>query len=246
MIELKAGERLDDLQRNGCRIIQNEKLFCFGMDAVLLTAFTQEDLREGDDILDLCSGNGVIPILLDARCGGGHRFTALEINPVCVDMARRSIEYNGQQDRIRMIECDIRKAGEIIPPASFGTVTVNPPYMTGGHGLTGDNRDKMIARHEILCSLDDVVSAAAHALRPQGRMYMVHRPFRLADIFRSLNRHGLEPKRMRMVYPFADKEPNMVLIEAVRGGRPRIQCEKPLIIYEEPGVYTEEVRRLYG
>ena len=103
-----------------------------------------------------------------------------------------------------------------------------------------------MARHEITLSLRGLMDAAASLLPQRGRMYMVHRPFRLADIFRSLNRYGLEPKRMRMVYPFADKEPNMVLIEAVRGGRPRIQCEKPLIIYEEPGVYTEEVRRLYG
>ncbi len=246
MTMLKTGERLDDLQRDGCRIIQNEKLFCFGMDAVLLTAFTQEGLRESCSVLDLCSGNGVIPILLDARSGGIHTLTGLEINPVCVDMARRSIAYNGQQDRIHMLECDVRKAGEIIPPASFGAVTVNPPYMIGGHGLTGSNRDKMIARHEILCTLDEVVAAAAQALKMHGRFFMVHRPFRLGDIFRSLNAHALEVKRMRMVYPFSDRDPNMVLIEALKGGRPGMIVERALTIYESPGVYTEEVRKLYG
>ena len=143
---------------------------------------------------------------------------------------------------------------------AFILVTVNPPYMIGGHGLTGENEALTAARHEILCSLEDVCGAAAYALRPQGRLCMVHRPFRLADIFRNLNAYGLEPKRMRLVHPMegrepnmvlveavrGGREPNMVLVEAVRGGRPRLTVEKPLVIYERPGVYTEEVRALYG
>lgn len=275
---LRPGERLDDLQRAGTKIIQNPRMFCFGMDAVLLCSFAR--VKPGELVLDLCSGNGVIPILMDARLQDGQstvkqgmsaeqeqaaglqcptrgrgqltfadapvQFTGLEINSANVDMARRSAELNGQSERVHFLEGDVKRADELLAPASFDAVTVNPPYMTGGHGLTGDNIARAAARHELLCSLDDVVAAAARALRPMGRLYMVHRPFRLADIFRSLEKFHLEPKRMRMVCPFAGREPNMVLIEAVRGGKPRLSVEGDLVIYESEGVYTGEVRSLYG
>ena len=249
--ELLPGERLDDLQRNGARLIQNPGLFCFGMDAVLLSAFAQQDLKEDSQVLDLCSGNGIIPILMDARWRDSHKlstnpaFLGIEINPACADMARRSANGNGQSSRVHFLEGDLCDIKDLVKPASFGLVTVNPPYMIGGHGLTGENEALTMARHEVKCSLDDVCAAAAYALRPLGKLCMVHRPFRLADIFRSLNAHGLEPKRLRMVQPMAEREPNMVLIEAVRGGRPRLQVERPLVIYEKPGIYTKEVRELY-
>ena len=241
------GERIDDLQRCGCRIIQNEELFCFGMDAVLLAAFAQPKISAGAKVLDLCSGNGVIPILLDARMqGSGVHFTGVEINNTCVDMARRSALMNGQQDRIRFIEHDIRQECGQIAPASFDIVTVNPPYMTGGAGLTGENYAKTIARHEVLCGIEDVAAAASSALHFGGRVFMVHRPHRLGDIFRAFSARDLEIKRMRMVHPYADREANMVLIEASKGGKPYIHVESPLIIYEGKGIYTQEVRELYG
>lgn len=258
---LYPGERLDDLQRNGAKLIQNPDFFCFGMDAVLLSAFAGQRLRPGERVLDLCSGNGVIPILMDARCHEGHEggdgkegfrqsaeadFLGLEINETCTDMAVRSAEGNGQSQRVHFLRGDLCQIRQLLKPASFSLVTVNPPYMIGGHGLVGGNDALTAARHEVLCTLDQVCEAAAYALMPQGRLCMVHRPFRLADIFRSMNAHRLEPKRMQMVQPSAEKEPNMVLIEAVLGGRPRLQVEKTLIIYESPGVYTEQVRRLYG
>ena len=252
---LHPGERLDDLQRDGARLIQNPSLFCFGMDAVLLAAFAEQSVRPGSRVLDLCSGNGIIPILMDARWQDRHRgetdvpypvFSGIEINSMCVDMAARSAAGNEQTGRVHFLEGDLCRIRELIKPASFDLVTVNPPYMIGGHGLTGKNEALTAARHEILCSLEDVCAAAAYALRPQGRLCMVHRPFRLADIFRNLNAYGLEPKRMRLVHPMQGREPNMVLVEAVRGGRPRLAVERPLVIYERPGVYTDEVRALYG
>ena len=241
-IQLQPGERLDDLQRNGYKIIQNEKLFCFGMDAVLLSAFAR--VREGEDALDLGTGTGVIPILLEARTKG-RSFTGLEICKTSADMARRSVQYNHLEHKISIIEGDIKEADRIFPAASFDVVTSNPPYMTGGHGLVNADLDKAAARHEILCTLDDVVRQAARALKPQGRFYMVHRPFRMAEIIRVLSRYKLEPKRIRLVYPFVDKEPNMILIEALKGGRPRVTVEPPLIVYKEKGMYTPEVRDLY-
>jgi tRNA1Val (adenine37-N6)-methyltransferase len=186
----------------------------------------------------------VIPLLLSARTKAGH-ITGLEIQQHSADMAQRSVMLNHLEDRIEIIRGDIRETGRIFPAASFDVVTSNPPYMTSQHGLVNPESAKAIARHEICCNLDDVCAAAAGLLRSGGRFYMVHRPFRLAEIIRALSAHRLEPKRMRLVYPFADREPNMVLLESVRGGRPRISVEKPLIIYEEAGQYTEEVRSLY-
>ena len=242
-IELKEGERVDNLHRDGFRIIQNEKLFCFGMDAVLLTGFAK--VREGENVLDLGTGTGIIPILLAAKTKG-ESFSGLEISEKSVDMAVRSVALNGIEDRVSIVQGDIKKAGELFAPASFDVVTSNPPYMTENHGLVNPELEKAAARHEIFCTLEDVVSAAARLLKAGGRFYMVHRPFRLAEIIRALSEHRLEPKRMRLVYPYADREPNMVLIEAVRGGRPRMTVEKPLIVYQAPGEYTREVLEIYG
>ena len=242
-IELKEGERVDNLHRDGFRIIQNEKLFCFGMDAVLLTGFAK--VREGENVLDLGTGTGIIPILLAAKTKG-ESFSGLEISEKSVDMAVRSVALNGIEDLVSIVQGDIKKAGELFAPASFDVVTSNPPYMTESHGLVNQDLDKAAARHEIFCTLEDVVSAAARLLKAGGRFYMVHRPFRLAEIIRALSEHRLEPKRMRLVYPYADREPNMVLIEAVRGGRPRMTVEKPLIVYQAPGEYTREVLEIYG
>lgn len=241
--DLRPGERFDDLHRNGYKIIQNKKKFCFGMDAVLLSGFAS--VREGENVLDLGTGTGIIPILLAGKTEGRH-FTGLEIQTDSADMARRSVLHNHLEDRISIIEGEIREAGKIFPPAFFDVITSNPPYMTGQHGLVNPNKEKAIARHEICCTLEDVVGQTARLLRVGGRFYMVHRPFRLAEILHMLVEYRLEPKRLQLVYPFIDKEPNMVLIEAVRGGRSRVQVEKPLIVYEKPGVYTEEIYDIYG
>ena len=233
-IELKENERLDELQRNGYRIIQNPKKFCFGMDAVLLSGFA--GAGRGTKVLDMGTGTGIIPILMEAKTEAEH-LTGLEIQEESADMARRSVCLNNLQDKIAIVQGDIREAGTLFGAASFDVVTCNPPYMAGHHGLRNPEEPKAIARHEVLCTLEDVVSQAAKVLKPGGNFYMVHRPFRLVEIMVALREYRLEPKRMRLVYPFADKEPNMILIEANRGGRPQLTVEKPLIIYKEPGVY---------
>lgn len=242
-IELKEGERLDELHRNGYQIIQNSRKFCFGMDAVLLSGFAR--VKAGERVLDLGTGTGIIPILLRGKTPG-RNFTGLEIQEESADMARRSVAYNHLEDSISIVTGDIREAAALFRAASFDVVTSNPPYMTDSHGLVNPDLPKAIARHELLCSLEDVVRGAAGVLRPGGRFYLVHRPFRLAEIMTVLVRYRLEPKRMRLVYPFVEKEPNMVLLEAVQGGNSRITVEKPLIVYREPGVYTEEIYEIYG
>lgn len=241
-ITLKEHERLDDLQ-NGYFIIQNPENFCYGVDAVLLSGFAR--VKPGERVLDLGTGTGIIPILLKAKTPGEH-FTGLEIQEESAEMARRSVAYNHLEDAVTIQTGDIREAAAIFGRASFSVVTCNPPYMTGSHGLVNPHLPKAIARHEVLCTLEDVIAQASRVLEPRGRFYMVHRPFRLAEIMGTMMKYKLEPKRMRLVYPYVDKEPNMVLIEGLLGGNPRITVEKPLIVYERPGVYTEEIRRIYG
>ena len=235
-IELKPGERLDDLQRNGYKIIQDPGRFCFGMDAVLLSGFAK--VKPGERVVDLGTGTGIIPILLEARSKGAS-FTGLEIQPESADMASRSVQLNDLQERVHIVNGDIKEAVQIFGAASCHVVTAQ-------HGLQNPDQPKAIARHEVLCTLEDVISQAAGLLMPGGRFYMVHRPFRLAEIMTGLCAHGLEPKRMQLVYPYVDREPNMVLLEAVKGGRPRITVEKPLIIYKEPGKYMDEIYDIYG
>lgn len=239
---IMENERLDDLQ-NGYMLIQNPKQFCFGIDAVLLAWFAR--VKPGEKVLDMGTGTGIVPILLKARYPGG-RFTGLEIQEESAALARRSVAYNSLEEDILIQTGDIKRASEIFSPSSFDAVTSNPPYMIGSHGLVGENTAKTIARHETLCTLDDVISQAASVLVPKGRFYMVHRPFRLAEIMSTMVRYKLEPKRMRLVYPYVDKEPNLVLIEGMRGGNSRITVEKPLIVYEKPGVYTDEILEIYG
>lgn len=240
---LLNGERLDELHRNGYSIIQNPAKFCFGMDAVLLSGFA--NVKPKETAIDLGTGTGIIPILLEAKTQGEH-FTGLEIQPESADMAKRSVAFNHLENKINIEIGNIKDASKQFGASSFHVVTTNPPYMTGQHGLTNPNEAKAIARHEILCSLEDVIRESSRLLKPQGRFYMVHRPFRLAEIMCLMHQYGLEPKRMQLVYPFADKEPNMVLIEGLRGGKPRITVEKPLIVYKEPGVYTDEIYDIYG
>ena len=242
-IQLKENERIDDLERNGYRIIQDTERFCFGMDAVLLSGFAR--VKDGAAVLDLGTGTGIIPILLEAKTGAAH-LTGLEIQEDSADMARRSVCLNGLEEKIDIVTGDIKEAESLFDAASFDVVTCNPPYMTDKHGLTNPSDAKAIARHEILCTLEDVVAQAARILKPGGNFYMVHRPFRLAEIMVTLREYKLEPKRMQLVYPYADKEPNMVLIEANRGGRPHMTVEKPLIVYKEPGVYMPEIHDIYG
>jgi len=240
---LKGNERLDDLQRSGYQIIQDPERFCFGMDAVLLSGFAKA--KEGDSVLDLGTGTGIIPILMEAKTDA-KKLVGLEIQPESADMARRSVALNQLESKIQIIDGDIKEAASIFGAASFDVVTCNPPYMIGQHGIQNPDAPKAIARHEIYCTLEDVISQAAKLLEPGGHFYMVHRPFRLAEMISLMTQYRVEPKRMQLVYPYIDKEPNMVLIEGVRGGKSRMQVEKPLIVYKEPGVYMPEIYDIYG
>lgn len=240
---LKAGERLDDLQLRGYQIIQNPGRFCFGMDAVLLSAFAK--VRRGERALDLGCGNGILPLLLAAKYPGEH-YAGLEIQEESAGMAVRSVKLNGLEEKIDIVTGDIKEAASIFGAASFEVITTNPPYMIGSHGLKNENEAVYIARHEALCTIDDLLRESTKILKSKGRFYMVHRPFRLPELLAKMSVAKLEPKRMRLVYPYVDKEPNMVLIEGLKGGNPRMEVEPPLIVYEKDGTYTQELRAMYG
>lgn len=240
---LKDGERLDDLQCRGYHIIQNPNVFCFGIDAVLLADFTTA--RPKGNVMDLGTGTGVIPMLMEARGKGAH-YTGVEIQEYSVDMAGRSILYNGLQDKIDIVHGDIKEVASVYRAASFDVVTSNPPYIKGNHGLENMDLPKNIARHEILLTLEDLVGAAAYLLNEGGIFSLVHKPFRLAEIIRLLSEYRLEPKRICMVQPYINKAPNMVLIESVKGGNPMVQVEPALIVYNADGSYTEDLLNRYG
>lgn len=239
--ELKDRERLDDLEISGLNIIQSPDKFCFGMDAVLLSGFAYA--KRGDKVIDLGTGTGILPLLLWAKTKGEH-FTGLEIQEESADMARRSVAGNNLAN-VEIVDGDIKSVDKLFERQSFDVVTSNPPYMINKHGITNPEAPRQIARHEILCTLEDVVKAAAYLLKSNGKFFMVHRPFRLPEIFENLRKYRLEPKRMRLVHPQLDKEPNMVLIEAVKYGKPRLTVEKPLIVYDKDMKYTGEMMRDY-
>lgn len=242
-VTLLPGERLDDLQRNNLQIIQNSEKFCFGIDAVLLSDFAT--VKRGETVLDIGTGTGIIPILLTAKTEGSH-FTGLEIQSESAEMANRSVVLNGLENIVDIVEGDINNVRELLTPGSFDVITSNPPYMIGSHGIENTEEPKAIARHEIKCTFDDIVREGSKMLKANGRFYLVHRPFRLVEIFEIFRKYGLEPKKMRLVHPFADKEPNMVLIEAMKGAKPRLTIDKPLVVYDAPGKYTKEIMEIYG
>lgn len=258
-VVLKENERIDDLERNGYGIIQRNDGFCFGMDAVLLSGFAS--VKAGGTAVDLGTGTGIIPILLEAKTKGAE-FYGLEIQPEMAEMASRSVRLNALSDKVHIIEGDIKavsaKAGDQdAENAAFtevmaklkgrvDTVTSNPPYMKDSHGLKNPDDFKQISRHEVKCDLTDVCKAASLLLKNGGHFYMVHRPLRLPEIITKLKAVGLEPKRIKPVYPYVDREANMILIDAVKGAREECRFEKPVIVYKEPGVYTDEIYDIYG
>jgi tRNA1(Val) A37 N6-methylase TrmN6 len=213
------------------------------MDAVLLSGFAK--VKEGEKVLDLGTGTGIIPILLEAKTKGQH-FTGLEIQRESAEMARRSVALNGLEKKVDIVEGDIKETSTIFGGASFDVVTTNPPYMTEHHGLQNPEAPKAIARHELKCTLEDVIRESAKVLKSGGRFYMVHRPRRLNEIINLMTAYRIEPKRIRMVHPFIDREANMILIEGQRGGGAMMKVEPPLIVYKEQGVYTEEIHQIYG
>lgn len=240
---LRSGERVDDLQRAGLRIIQSPDAFCFSIDAVLLAHFAS--LKHGDHCLDLGTGSGVIPLLLSSRARR-LKITGLELNPEVADRARRSIELNGLSESISIVEGDLRQSAELFGQVRFDIVVCNPPYLPIGIGETSQLDTRRMARHEVTATLVDVIKAASRLTSTGGRFALVHRPFRLGDIICTLREFKLEPKRLRMVYPSAGKEANMVLVESIKDAKPDLKVGSPIFVHEPGGGYSSQVAALYA
>lgn len=236
-------ERIDDLQLNGLRIIQNPKGFCFGVDAVLLSNFIK--LKNGETAVEFGTGTGVIPILLSGR-KSFKKISAFEVQPEVADMARRSVKLNGLEDRIEVIEDNLKEARKYIEPATVDVVFSNPPYMSTEGGIKNSHTMKTISRHEVLCTLEDIIREASKLLKFKGRFYMIHRPNRLVDILTLCRQYNLEPKEIRMIQPYSDKKPNIFLVMCSKGGNSDLKFMDPLIVYEKDGRYTDEIHRIYG
>jgi len=236
------AERMDKLNINGWEIRQNAKLFCFGIDAVLLAGFAR--FSPSDRVIDLCSGSGIIPFLYLAR-GDLQKITAVEYFDYFCSLMRKTARFNGCEDRINIVNSDIKYIDREFQSGSFDVLTINPPYEKNGHGIDCPNPVKNAARRETLCNINDIARACAYLLKTGGTMYMIHRPSRICDVLCALRTNGLEPRVLRFVQSKAADAPNLVLISAVKGAPPYLKVDKNLVIYNEDGSYTEDSNKIY-
>ena len=243
LLREECGERLDDLQCNGLCLIQDPDKFCFGIDAVLLSNFVK--VKKNGHVVDLCTGSGIVPILLSAKTGA-KKITGIEIQSDIADMARRSVSYNKLDEKIDIINDDISNALKYINNCSVDSVCVNPPYMKDTTAIKNPDLPMAIARHELLTDLETVINIASKLLKESGKFFMVHRPSRLSEIFASMRQNRIEPKRLRFIHPYIESKANLVLIEGAKGSGVWMDVEPPLVVYKDKNVYTDEVLKIYG
>ena len=254
-ISINKDERIDDLDLKGLKIIQKEKAFRFGIDAVLLSDFA--NVKSKHRVIDLCTGTGIVPFLLYGKYNPKEVW-GIEIQEEMEEMARRSSKLNGTEDIVKFKCADLKDKNLVKELGRFDVLTVNPPYKLNNSGIVNPNDKLAIARHEILCNLEDVIVAARRLLKDNGRMFIVHRPERLADIFSLMRKYNIEPKRVKMVHAVCkntefwgedlnvNKEPNIVLVEGQRDGGAFLKWEKPLYVYDEEGNFSREIDEIYG
>ena len=243
-IELKENERIDDLEFNGFKIIQNEDGFCFGIDSVLLSDFAK-NIRNNSKVLDLGTGTGILCILLSGKTNLKEIY-GIELQAEVADMAKRSVELNSLQDKIKIINDNILSLESYFEKGSFDAIVTNPPYKKINTGLKNENEKKIISRHETTARLEDFIRISKEMLKDKGEFYMVHRPERLVDIIYLMRKYKIEPKQIRFVAPKPSKEPNLVLIKGVKNANEFLKFEKILYVYNEDGSYTNEILQIYN
>lgn len=237
---VQSGERLDDLLGRPGKIIQSDDVFSFSLDAVLLAEFVWVPIQQGK-LVDLCAGTGAIPLFLSYRTKG--TVTGVEIQSRLVDMANRSIEVNGLEERLHIVEGDVKSAAALLGHSRYDVVTCNPPYFLANEtSLRNQNEHHTIARHEVLCTLEDCIRSASQLVKPGGKVAFVHRPERLLDILTLMRAYRIEPKRMQLVYPKGGRDANTLLIEGAKDGKPGLTILPPFIVYEEDDTYTKAMR----
>lgn len=243
-IELEANERIDDLEFKNLKIIQNEDGFCFGIDSVLLSDFAK-NIKKDSMVLDLGTGTGIIPILL---CGKTKlkKVIGIELQEEVAKMAKKSIKLNNLEDKFDVINENILSLNKIYKNQTFDVIVSNPPYKKKDTGIINENEKKIISRHEISANLEDFIKISKDLLKDKGEFYMVHRPERLVDIFELMRKYKIEPKILKMVYSYKNKEPKLILIKGVKNAKPFLKVESNLYIYEDTGKYTEEILKIYN
>ena len=244
MKEILENERIDDLEFKGLKIIQNKDGFCFGIDSILLSDFAKE-IKKGSKVIDLGTGTGIIGILLCMKTELS-KIIGVEIQKEVYDMAKRSIKLNNLENKFEIINENIKNLENIIETGTFDAVVTNPPYKKIGTGLTNENEKKLISRHEITANLEDFIKVSYRMLKDKGTLYMVHRPDRMVDIIELLRKYKLEPKKIKFVYPNANKDANLILLKAVKNANPFLKIETPLYVYNQNGEYTDEILKIYG
>ena len=242
-VKLKTGEVVDIIPGSSLKIIQNRGKFSYGTDAILLSSFA--NIKKNSKVIDLGTGTGIIPLFLYSR-HEINKIYGIEIQEEVADMARRSISLNDLGEEIEILHMDLKNLPNKFNAGEFHVVTSNPPYIQGGGGIVNKKDNFALSRHEIACSLIDVIKVTSYLLNEGGKFFLVHRPSRLVDIFCLLREHRLEPKSIRLVHPKMGMPPNMVLLMSTKGGRQELKFEKPLYVYGKDGNYTDEIYKLYG
>ncbi len=242
--KIDENERIDDLQLKGLKIIQNKDGFCYGIDSVLLSDFAKK-IKDGSSVLDLGAGNGILGLLL---CGkiDLKKMVGIEIQEDVTKLAQRSIMLNRLEKKYKIINGDIKNIENLVEKESFDAVVSNPPYKKKNSGITNESKTKLIARHEIMCNIDDVIKAAFYALKEKGSLYIIHRPERIVDLLESMRKNRIEPKIIKFIQPKEGKKPTMVMVKGTKYGNSFVEVEKPLIVYNQDGTYTDEIKIIYG
>lgn len=243
-MELYENERIDDLQYKNLKLIQNKKGFCFGVDSVLLSDFAKE-IKSNCVVLDIGTGTGIIGLLLCKKTNL-RKIYGIEIQKDVADLAKRNVLINQLENKFEIIHCDINHIFEHLEPSSIDCIVTNPPYKKANTGIQNEDERQMISRHEVKCTLEDIIKNASKLLKDKGEFYMVHRAERLVDIMSILRQYRLEPKNIRFVHSKPAEKPNLILVKAVKYANPFLKIDKPLVIYDEDGNYTEEINQIYG
>lgn len=243
-MKLKPEEKIEDLEYNGLKIIQKKDGFRFGIDAVILSDFVKKNIDKSI-VLDIGTGTGIISILLAGKTNA-KKIIGLDIQQQVCDMAKRSVELNNLQERVEIVNGDVKNIENIIERNSVDIIVTNPPYQKGNTGLLSENESEKISRHEILCTFEDICKSAKYVLKSKGEMYIIHRPERIVDIMCFLRNNGIEPKEIRFVEPHLGEKPNLVLIKAIKNGNPFLKVHTPLVIYNSDRTYTSEILKIYG
>ncbi|MDQ0150788.1 tRNA1(Val) A37 N6-methylase TrmN6 [Eubacterium multiforme] len=241
-VKIKENESVDDLQLKGLMLIQKNDGFRFGVDAVLLSDFS--NIKRKHSVIDFCTGTGIVPFLSYGKYSPKN-IIGIEVQEDMVEMANRSVLLN-EIDNINFIHRDLKDTDFLKTLEKVDVVTVNPPYKLNNSGIVNPSDKLSIARHEVLCNLEDVIKAARIVLKDNGRLFMVHRPERLADIITIMRAYKIEPKRIKMVHPNKNKAPNIVLVEGQRDGKAFLKWDAPLYVYNEDGSYSDEINRIYN